>query len=208
MNTEIVDIDTIIIQDNPTPRLSESSDKITPTSRRDRAAFDGKSDKSSKFSLSNLVGAFKSDPNVESSNSKLSGWASTDGKLSTSSRKQSSFSKTTTSNRNSVAEKAAVAQWSEDNIPSIPDIDDQEPINIAVSPQAILAPPRTIGELEMDIDASNGALNQVQSATIPGLDLSILIQDALCPYQQLDEPDEVWDWDVVMTKLRSEMNSV
>jgi hypothetical protein len=79
-------------------------------------------------------------------------------------------------------------------------------VTIAVAPHVPLPPPRTISELENDIDAGSGFLNQMQQASLPGLDLSVLIKNAMCPFNQLDEQDAPWEWDMVFTKVRNEMN--
>jgi hypothetical protein len=56
----------------------------------------------------------------------------------------------------------------EDDFPMIPDIQDfnggdVSTGEVAVPPQFVVAPIRTIGELEMDIDISNSSLNQVDN---------------------------------------------
>jgi Intraflagellar transport protein 43 len=72
--------------------------------------------------------------------------------------------------------------------------DDEERTDIATAPQFVAAPIRTIGELERDIDASNGGLNQLQIASIPDLDLTLLIKKALHPFNLLEEADQAWEW--------------
>ena len=95
-----------------------------------------------------------------------------------------------------------------EDIPAIPDlvdvVDEEVNVTIAITPQAPMAPIRTIGELENDITGSSGLLHQVQATQIPGLDLSLLIKNALCPYAQVNEEDQPWDWEVVFTQATTE----
>ena len=89
-------------------------------------------------------------------------------------------------------------------IPDLVDIADEEQgfsITVASAPKPEIALPRTISELESDIDASSSILNQLQTGLVPGLDLSLLIQQALSPIGDLKEEDEQWEWDVLITKL-------
>jgi hypothetical protein len=53
---------------------------------------------------------------------------------------------------------------------------------------------KSIGELENEINESSYTINQVQVTAIPGLDLSKLIANSLCPIDQIEEHDEPWDW--------------
>ncbi|KAJ3372397.1 Calmodulin-regulated spectrin-associated protein 2 [Kappamyces sp. JEL0680] len=53
---------------------------------------------------------------------------------------------------------------------------------------------KSIGELENEINESSFTINQVQVSSIPGLDLSKLIENSLCPIELIEEQDEAWDW--------------
>lgn len=39
--------------------------------------------------------------------------------------------------------------------------------------------------------------------SIPGIDISKLISTALCPLDQMEEPDVHWDWDIVFNQVAS-----
>ncbi|KAI9328200.1 intraflagellar transport protein 43-domain-containing protein [Zopfochytrium polystomum] len=88
----------------------------------------------------------------------------------------------------------------------IPDLNDAEEEEMATS---IAAPPslkvnkvRTMRELDADLSASTGLLNENM---MHGVDFSYLSGIALCPPEQVYEEDKHWDWDVVLTELASEM---
>jgi hypothetical protein len=48
---------------------------------------------------------------------------------------------------------------------------------------------------------SENLLSQMNANSIPGLDLSRLIENALCPLEQLQEDDQHWDWDVIFNQI-------
>ncbi|KAJ3030690.1 Intraflagellar transport protein 43, partial [Rhizophlyctis rosea] len=87
----------------------------------------------------------------------------------------------------------------------IPDLEDAEQDEIT---SAVAAPPavkvgrvRTIREL----DAEGGWERGAEHSPIAGIDLSLLSSIALCPPDQIAEPDVPWDWDVLFTEISSQM---
>ena len=53
----------------------------------------------------------------------------------------------------------------------------------------------------MIIDSINFSLYQMQLANIQGLDLSLLISNAMVPIEHLEEEDSKWEWDVVFNQI-------
>lgn len=51
------------------------------------------------------------------------------------------------------------------------------------------------------MNQSSYTINQVQAVNIPGIDLSVLIANALCPLEQLEQADVKWDWDQVFAQV-------
>jgi hypothetical protein len=47
----------------------------------------------------------------------------------------------------------------------------------------------------------------MQAATLPGLDLTLLIKNALNRYDDIDEKDELWDWDVTFNQVCREIKA-
>ncbi|KAL2916501.1 Intraflagellar transport protein 43 [Polyrhizophydium stewartii] len=93
-------------------------------------------------------------------------------------------------------------------IPDLMDVEDEDmSAMVAAAPAARSKTMKTIGELESDIAQGDGIASHLQHLSVPGLDLSLLINAALCPPQQLEEPDQPWDWDVIFTQVSSEMQA-
>jgi hypothetical protein len=66
---------------------------------------------------------------------------------------------------------------------------------------------QSITDLENEMQESETMLSQMNANSIPGLDLSRLIQNALVPMDQLQEDDQYWDWDVVFNQIATTIST-
>eukprot|EP00842_Homolaphlyctis_polyrhiza_P005887 jgi/Hompol1/629/HPOL_001263-RA len=93
-------------------------------------------------------------------------------------------------------------------IPDLLDVEDEDmSAMVAAAPNVKTKTLKTIGELESDIAHGKDIASQLQHLSVNGFDLSLLITAALCPPEQLEEPDHPWDWDVIFTQVSSEMQT-
>jgi hypothetical protein len=60
---------------------------------------------------------------------------------------------------------------------------------------------QSFADLEQELAESDTMLSQMNANSIPGLDLSRLIENAITPINQLQEEDQHWDWDVIFSQL-------
>ncbi|KAJ3134851.1 Intraflagellar transport protein 43, partial [Irineochytrium annulatum] len=84
-------------------------------------------------------------------------------------------------------------------IPDLTEVEDDELITAVAAPPSVkVNRVKTIRELDTDLAASNGFLNE---PSLGGVDLSLLTAIALSPMEQVVEEDRQWDWDVVFVSL-------
>jgi hypothetical protein len=86
------------------------------------------------------------------------------------------------------------------------DVEEDLTTTIAAAPNIRAADlVQAMGELEMEFGGSQSMINPMQSAEIPGLDLSRLIADALYPPSEIEDPDVKWEWGVVFNQVATKI---
>ncbi|KAJ3274671.1 Intraflagellar transport protein 43 [Borealophlyctis nickersoniae] len=89
-------------------------------------------------------------------------------------------------------------------IPDLADVQDDEMMtSVAAPPSVKVGRVKTIRELDGEVVKTKGVVSEPPSAA--GIDLTLLSSIALCPLDQITEPDAYWDWDVIFTEVSSEI---